>query len=106
MTDKVKIGGTVYRIEKTDKAIANRDNHILTGRTVYSSDLIQIYSGTIDDMPTREQSMEVTMWHEILHCVCHDRSIEFGDREESVIEAMAHGLHALIKDNPDLFKEM
>jgi hypothetical protein len=106
MIDKVKIGGTVYEINKTSQAIVSHENKVLLGRIVYSMSRIEIFDGLLDDMPVKEQSQEVTMWHEILHAIAVDRKLDFGEDEEKVIESLARALHALIKDNPDLFREM
>ena len=76
---KIKIGGLVYNIEYTELEES-------LGRTEYSKQLIQI-----DNRQTKEQQ-EVTLIHEIIHCLNNQRS-------ELETESLAQSLYQIIKDN-------
>jgi hypothetical protein len=47
-----------------------------------------------------------TVIHELLHAIVDERDLHdvLGDREEPVVRALAHGLTALFRDNPDFAK--
>lgn len=47
-----------------------------------------------------------TVIHEVLHAIVDERDLDtvLGDREEPVVRALAHGLTALFRDNPDFTK--
>jgi len=47
-----------------------------------------------------DQLQHVTLWHEALHGVLHAAGIP--DHDESRIVALAHGIVALLRDNPVL----
>lgn len=50
--------------------------------------------------------MADTVIHELLHAIIDERDLTdvLGDREEAVVRAVAHGLTALFRDNPDFTK--
>lgn len=94
--DKVKIGWKDYKVIKSKPEMAlNSDGGICYGKIFY--DKREIYIN--DDYD--EEQQKVTLLHEVLHGV--DEIYGLGLSEDQV-EGLGHGLYALIKDNPTLFK--
>ena len=83
---EVKVGGRVYSVEIVDRI--NDKNE--SGESVHSKLTIKILKG-------KQTSMEEIFWHEILHCINGSWSEEF-------ICGLSGQIHALISDNPKVFK--
>lgn len=96
MLDKVKIGWKDYKVIKTSPEMSlNSENGICYGKIFY--DKRNIYVN--DDYD--EEQQKVTLLHEVLHGV--DEIYRLSLSEDQIV-GLAHGLYALIKDNPTLFK--
>jgi hypothetical protein len=91
--DKVKIGGLIYKCDTTKKSLIIGDKANHTGIIHYAEGLIEISSETCENYQGQ------TWWHEVLHAICHDRAIKFGDDEEDIIDRLASGIYALMSDN-------
>jgi Zn-dependent peptidase ImmA (M78 family) len=93
LPEKIKIGCYTYEIEITDKPLIIGDKCSHIGLIDYHEQKISI------DQKLGQQAREQTLWHEIIHGICHDRKIEFGEDEEKIIDSLANGMLALMKDN-------
>ena len=74
----VKVGNFVYTVDVTDEVI------------------------TLDNKLT-QQNKERVFLHELVHAICFDKELHFGEDTENVVDALAKGLHGVIIDNPNLF---
>lgn len=92
--NKVKIGGIIYAIDYTDRFQGGCDRE---AEIDYWNSTIEIKSGL------GKQRTERNFFHEIVHAILDNTG--FKDHDERVIDAIAGGLYALIKDNPEIFKE-
>jgi hypothetical protein len=91
--EKIKIGYLEYDINTTDKILVLNAREC-SGLIHYEDVIIEINS--IRSI----QSQEQIFWHEILHGIINDRDIELGENEEKIIDNLAKGIYALMKDNP------
>lgn len=94
--DKIKIGSKFYDVSISDKVLL-LDREECGGLIDYEQMTIEL-----NDQRSK-QKVEHNCLHEIVHAICRDRDINFEDNEKTV-ESFAKGLHALIVDNPDIFK--
>jgi Zn-dependent peptidase ImmA (M78 family) len=94
---KVKIGGRGFTVYKTLNPLLV--SGIECGGTIeYENSLISLNSARHDD------AVECHFLHEIIHAICMDRGIKELDDNENFVDSFARGLHAFIKDNPEIFK--
>lgn len=99
ITDKVRIGSFDYNVVSSEKTLVI-DGKQCKGLIDYHYHTINIDNSVID-----KQSQEVTFLHEILHGIVDYRNVNLENiDEETIIEELARGLHALIRDNPEIFK--
>jgi Zn-dependent peptidase ImmA (M78 family) len=96
--DSVKVGGKTYKVNCVNHPVT-ANNQACYGTIDYCATEINIST-----MGNDEQTQEQTILHELLHAIEHDRDITLEDNWEAVINAFASGLHAVIKDNPNMFK--
>lgn len=94
--DKVKICFKDYKVNKIDGTVIN-DNKVCYGSIEYSEGHINISTLYSDDM------QKCTLIHEIIHGIDELFNI---DLQESQVEQLAKGLYGVIKDNPEIFKEV
>jgi len=92
---KVKIGPIVYKIKKV-KNLRNEVNTRMDGYIDYNNTRISL------EKENNHQTVELTLWHEIVHGMATQSSIELEERE---VELLAYSLMSLIHDN-DLTKLM
>ena len=58
-----------------------------------------------DNLPN--DAIADTLIHEVLHAICHNYIPDVDDSdEEKVVTQIAHGLTQVIRDNPQLMKEV
>lgn len=97
--DKVKIGGIVYDVNVLSQ-FQEGDN--CDGHIVYGTQEIQL----LLDKDHKQEYMEAVFIHEILHGIIHHAQLELPEKdEEKILDCIALGLHQVIKDNHDIFKE-
>lgn len=59
------------------------------------------------DNSQSKESYADTLIHELLHAICHSYIPTLApEEEESLITSLAHGLTQVIRDNPDVLKEL
>lgn len=96
LPDTLKIGvvtftvteGEVYSVEKNGE---RREKH---GRFESLPATIQINARQQADMKV------ITLWHEAFHALCYTVGID--DESEKIMDALAHGVVQLLRDNPAL----
>lgn len=96
ITDTVKIGGIMYKVIRTPSLC--KDNINVDGEICYDMGTIEI-----KDTVECDDYKDFVFIHEILHGIFDFMSIE--QNEELVIK-LSKGLHMVIKDNPEIFKEV
>lgn len=95
MVQSVKIGGIYYSVEVVPEL---RDGDIrLNGWIQYDLSKISL------DAKMGEQMAFQTLWHEILHGIATQAGRN-SELKEPMIEALAHGIVQVLKDNPDVVK--
>jgi Zn-dependent peptidase ImmA (M78 family) len=95
--EKVRIGNIDYAVRYEERL--NNGSNLAYGHINYDKALIRIDADLKD-----EQGKFQTLLHEILHGLAKffELSVE---EDEDTIEKLAKGLHMLIKDNPEMFKD-
>lgn len=94
----VKVGNFVYTVEVTEDPIL-LDYQVCSGICDNHNQLIQIDAGLT------EQNKERVFLHELIHAMCMDKELHFGDETEHVVDNLAKSLHGIILDNPILFMD-
>ena len=98
--DKISIGGQTYKVEFVEDVLMERS----VGRTLWRKEKIWIS----DDL--NETQAQITLLHEILHClheITHfsDIDINADDVEEMIISRLDVALYQVLKDNKLYFGE-
>lgn len=94
ITDKVKIGGTIYQVDRNTRPCKNDIN--VDGEIIYDMGTIKLRQG----LEENSDYVNYVFLHEILHGVFNHMCVE---QSEELIEKISKGLHMVIKDNPDIF---
>jgi hypothetical protein len=95
LPNEVVIGPYRYRIAFVPKLLS--DNEVrLAGQIEYSTCTISISPEAV------EQKQIVTLFHEILHGIANVHGFETFNGNEADVDRLAHGLVALLQDNPKL----
>lgn len=98
--EKVRIGSVDYDIVLTDENLVC-NGHESYGWIDYNYHLIKINKNIQDN-----QGQEKTFLHELIHGIVRERSLDVENSDEEVIvDEIAAGLHQIIRDNPEIFKE-
>ena len=96
--EHVKIGPFRYNI--TDIHGEVTDGRFVHGEATYHKTLIKV------DANSSKQGAMQTLMHEIIHTIRYQSAIQPTENEEYVCDALSFGLIQLIKDNPELIKEI
>ena len=91
----IKVGYKDYAVPKVDHL--DDDTRLLYGRVLFGEEVIKL----ANRYP--ENQMKCTLIHELVHAVDDMQDIKL--TEEQVIK-LGTGLYQVIKDNPDMFKEV
>lgn len=92
----VQIFGISYRIEKSDRITVDGQN--ADGSITYNVGLIEI----VDGMPIEVERAVVL--HEVMHAVFKGQGQGDYQHDESLLEAIAHGVVDVLRANPELTK--
>jgi len=92
--EKVKIGGKIYKVERTDKL--DMGNRYYSGEVDYLNLVIRI-------CPNAKDKMEADFLHEMLHAI--HAFLGYSRQDEKKIDELANTLHMVIQDNPEIFAE-
>lgn len=88
----VRVFGIPYTIEKHDRITVDGQN--ADGSVTYNTALIEI----VDGMPLEVE--RVVVMHEVLHAMFKAQGQNEYRSDENLIEAVAHGVVQVIRDNP------
>ncbi|MBY8908201.1 hypothetical protein K6L05_00185 [Salinicoccus roseus] len=98
--DDFKIGHHTYKVEEKD-LVKSEHNDLLFGKCDSQSKTIELST----DLKHQEFKNEVLV-HELLHAAVYESSIDLGEEEEQVVDALGKTLHGFLKDNIDVLSEM
>lgn len=90
---RIKVGGQVYKVEKTDKLNLGSANY--SGEIDYVNLIIRI-------CPTVEAKMELDFLHEMFHAI--HSFLGYSEHDEKKIDELANALYMIIRDNPKIFE--
>lgn len=96
MPAQVLVGGIPYSIEKQDRITVDEQN--ADGCITYNVCRIQI----VDGMPVEVERTVVL--HEAMHAIFKGQGQHDYQHDEALLEAIAHGMVQLLRDNPLLVK--
>lgn len=91
----LKIGGLTYNLQLLDTSPKLNGDELL-GLIDYDRQEIYI---------SNEQHIEtklVTIIHELLHGIVHDRNLPVGGNEENIVDGLSRGIYQILVDNPRL----
>lgn len=94
---QVKIGAVTYDVAFVDNLVSLRDDGTykdLHGTVSYTTCMIKI------EAEQDRQVQEATVLHEAIHAILHNAGQD--EHDENLVVALGFGLHALLKENPDL----
>jgi hypothetical protein len=92
----VKIGGITFPITWCDDLIVSRDTgEVRTGEIVYDDCTIKIMK-----TDNYEKNLQVLL-HEIVHGLCEEYKIDFGENKEKYTDMLAFGFLQVLVDNVD-----
>lgn len=97
--NKVKIGGVIYDIVKTNKVLKDEEEDVADGVIDFRSGKIFISNKISKDYYTH------VLLHEIFHGIVYHfgiNEIEGQDIEEEVVDKLARAMHCFLKDNKEL----
>lgn len=89
--EKLKVGGTTYTVNITDKLSLGCD---------YAAEILYSHA-EINIRPSNPERMEADFLHEMVHAILAHMGHKSHDERE--VDGIAQALHMIIKDNPDLF---
>ena len=96
----IRVGSMIYSVTQSDKTLV-LGNKSCKGLIDYEMHTIDI-DNTVQD----SQGAEQTFLHEMIHAIVRERNVLLnGEDQELEVEEIATGLHQVIKDNPEIFKE-
>lgn len=90
----IRIDGIDFTVEIVEGLHAEAKK--LDGWITYGDTKIKLDSGLSDGAAFQ------VLWHEVLHGICAQRGIEFGEDDEQIIDSLAHGIVQVLRDNPQL----
>ena len=97
---KIRIGSYDYDVKLEDKTLVLNAVQC-KGMIDYEYHKINIDTGIQD-----KQGQEQTFLHEAIHGIVNTRSLDLDNsNEETIVDEIAMGLHQVIRDNPNIFKE-
>lgn len=88
----IKIGGKVYTVEITNKLDLGNVN--VSAEILYNDLVIRV-------SPQAQGKMEADFIHELIHAIFDH--LGYKEHDEKRVDELAHALHSVIVDNPDVF---
>lgn len=95
MPGTIKVVGLTYKV-LLEEGLKGSRNEALWGQHLSNPQEIRIAS-----VVTEERRVNILL-HEILHALYERCCLEDGAKEETVVEALANGISAVLADNPKL----
>ena len=97
ISNKVKIGGYTYAVERPDEPFVASGNVVCDGVHIFNEQLIKVAkSGS-------SAYQETVFLHEICHAIIASYCSEECYDEEKFVEQFSKGLYQVITDNPEIF---
>lgn len=93
LPNEIKVGPITYTIQEVDE-LRGDSGQLLLGQIEYHKARIRL----LDSL--NANAKEVTLWHELLHALLAGAG--YTDHNEQHIDAIAHGLVQLLRDNPGM----
>ena len=90
--DDIKIGPIRFGVVKVVKLLDEEDSVKLDGCVTYSDSLIKV------DSKLGEQKARQVVWHEIVHVLLRQGSVEVPDVER-LCEVLSYGIMQVLDDN-------
>lgn len=97
MLKKLKLNGTVYKIEVEERLLDASKTQLLQGYCVPDKSVIKVSKDHPD--PYR------TLLHEAMHAICIEYNLQL-QQEETVVMAFEAGVTSLLRNNPQFVKEL
>jgi len=94
---KIRIGSCDYNIEFTE------NNLVADGKECYATIDYNHHKIMINKNLGDTQQNELSFLYEVFHGIARERNLALED-EEFIVEEFARGLHQIIKDNLEIFK--
>ena len=96
ITEKVKVGGFVYDVERKQEAFVGKDGSALDGEHSFGDKTITVAKHGC------KEYQQLVFLHEICHAII-DAYVSPDEQDEKFVEAFSKGLYQVISDNPDIF---
>ena len=87
---QVKVSGVVYSVSIAEESIIVDDKACIASIN---------YDGAKIRISSECRPKRLSLWHEIIHAIAHDRMIALTEEQ---VEALARGVYQVLGDNPDL----
>lgn len=99
--EKIRIGNYDYSVNQSDKTLVLKAEQC---KATIDFDFHQI---KIDTSIQDKQGQEQSFLHEVVHGIINERSLDLANSdEETIVEEISKGLYQVIRDNPDIFREV
>ena len=92
LPSQIKIGPVLYEVKEVDRLA----NDGVWGQIVYADSVIEM------NPAIKAQHRTITLWHEIFHGMLLQGGIR--EHDERILDVLAHGITAVLQDNPELTK--
>lgn len=96
ITEKIKVGGFVYDVEREKGAFVGQSGTALDGEHSFADKTITVAKHGC------KEYQQLVFLHEICHAII-DAYVSPDEQDEKFVEAFSKGLYQVISDNPDIF---
>lgn len=104
LPEKVLIDDIEYKVEEVSHKELQLSSEDLKGdywgETRYKQASIRVCEGMAED------EVKITLVHEIIHAILQERGFDQQNNDEELVDGLAHALRMLVKQNPELIKEV
>lgn len=104
LPEKVLIDDIEYKVEEVSNKELQLSSEDLKGNywgdTRYKKASIRVCEGMAED------EVKITLVHEIIHAILQERGFDQQNNDEALVDGLAHALRMLVKQNPELIKEV
>ena len=92
----VRVGPIDYEVIVIPNLSTSDRGVSLDGQIKYATCKISLDEGLVDQMRVQ------VLWHEILHAILNQASLDLGRDQEKVCDVVAYGVVQVLMDNPEL----
>ena len=104
LLEKVLIDDVEYTVEEVSHKELQLTSEDLKGEywgdTRYKQASFRICEGMSED------ETKITLVHEIIHAILHERGFDQQNNDEAMVDGLAHAFRMLAKQNPELIKQI